>query len=79
LSVRVELQADCFAGVWGALADQQGNVSITEAELQQAQDAAAAVGDDRIQRKTQGRVDPEAWMCGSAQQRRESGQSLGNC
>jgi predicted metalloprotease len=71
LSVRLELQADCLAGVWGALANDAGNVAITEAELQQAQDAAAAVGDDRIQRKTQGRVDPEAWTHGSAEQRRE--------
>ncbi len=67
LSVRMELQADCLAGVWGALANREGNVTITEAELQQAQDAAAAVGDDRIQRKTQGRVDPEGWTHGSAE------------
>jgi predicted metalloprotease len=66
----MELQADCFAGVWGRLADDRGNVSITEAELGEALRAAAAVGDDRIQQKTQGRVDPESWTHGSAEQRR---------
>jgi uncharacterized protein len=70
LSVRLELQADCYAGVWSALADQRGNVSITEAELDQALQAAEAVGDDRIQQKTQGRIDPESWTHGSAEQRR---------
>ena len=58
LSVRLELQADCFAGVWGRLADERGNVTITRAELTQALEAAAAVGDDRIQEATAGRVDP---------------------
>ena len=62
----MELQADCYAGVWSKLADDAGNVSIGEAEVQQAQDAAAAVGDDRIQQQTQGRVDPESWTHGSA-------------
>lgn len=71
LSVAMELQADCYAGVWSKLADQAGNVSVGDAEIQQAQDAAAAVGDDRIQQQTQGRVDPESWTHGSAAQRRQ--------
>jgi predicted metalloprotease len=57
--------------VWSRLADERGNVSIGEAELDQAIQAAEAVGDDRIQQKTQGRVDPESWTHGSAEQRRE--------
>lgn len=69
LSVALELQADCYAGVWSRLADTQGNVSITDGELDQALAAAAAVGDDRIQRKTQGRVDPESFTHGSAADR----------
>ena len=71
LSVAMELQADCYAGVWSRLADERGNVSIGPAELDQAIAAAEAVGDDRIQEKTQGRVDPESWTHGSAEQRRE--------
>jgi predicted metalloprotease len=70
LSIAMELQADCFAGVWGRKADARGSVSITDAELDEALRAAAAVGDDRIQRATQGRVDPESWTHGSAAQRR---------
>ncbi len=70
LSVAMELQADCYAGVWSTLADEAGNVSVGDAEVQQAQDAAAAVGDDRIQEQTQGRVDPEAWTHGSAEDRK---------
>lgn len=70
LSVQMELQADCYAGVWGKLADERGNVSITDRELDEALKAAAAIGDDRIQEKTQGRVDPESWTHGSAEQRR---------
>lgn len=70
LSVALELQADCLAGVWSRLADDAGNVAITEAELQEALEAAAAIGDDRIQKKTEGRVDPESWTHGSSEQRR---------
>jgi uncharacterized protein len=71
LSVAFELQADCLAGVWSKLADDAGNVSIGDAELRQAQDAAAAVGDDRIQQKSGGRVDEESWTHGSAEQRQK--------
>ncbi len=70
LSVAMELQADCYAGVWGRQADERGNVAITRAELDQALNAASAVGDDRIQKRTSGRVDPESWTHGSASQRR---------
>lgn len=71
LSVGLELQADCYAGAWSKLANEQGKVSITDAELDQALNAAAAVGDDRIQQKTQGRVDPESFTHGSAAQRKQ--------
>ena len=71
LSIALELQADCLAGVWGRLANDNGNVTITDAELGQAQDAAAAVGDDRIQMQTQGRVNPESWTHGSAAEREQ--------
>lgn len=71
LSVATELQADCFAGVWGRDANDQGNVQITKAEFAEATRAAAAVGDDRIQQATQGRVNPESWTHGSAKQRQQ--------
>jgi uncharacterized protein len=65
VSVAVELQADCYAGVWA----MQAQRVIEPGELQQALRAAAAVGDDTLQRRAQGRVVPETFTHGSAEQR----------
>ena len=67
LSVKLELQADCYAGVWAYYIKQEGVFEPNE--VQEALSAASAVGDDRIQRKSQGRVTPETWTHGSAEQR----------
>lgn len=67
LSVRLELQADCYAGLW-ANSIRDAGVFESEAEIQEAIDAAAAVGDDRIQ-STTGSVNPETWTHGSSEQR----------
>ncbi|RKS72607.1 hypothetical protein CLV35_2854 [Motilibacter peucedani] len=70
LSVELELQADCYAGAYGKLADEHGNQTITPDQLDEALNAAAAVGDDAIQRKTSGSVDPDSFTHGTSAQRR---------
>ncbi|NNE11040.1 MAG: hypothetical protein HKN41_02220, partial [Ilumatobacter sp.] len=67
-SVALELQADCFAGAWARDAADRDLLDSPE-EIEEALDAAAAVGDDAIQQRTQGRVDPESWTHGSSAQR----------
>ncbi|WP_029287624.1 neutral zinc metallopeptidase [Cellulomonas sp. HZM] len=76
-SVKIELQADCYAGLWAGHAattkrpgtDETFLQPITKAELQQALDAAAAVGDDHIQEQATGRVDQDSWTHGSSAER----------
>ncbi len=72
-AIDLELQADCYAGLW---AHSIRNANVFESnEILEAMDAAEAVGDDRIQKKTTGRVDPESWTHGSAKQRHDALQS----
>ncbi|MBX4187828.1 MAG: neutral zinc metallopeptidase [Candidatus Doudnabacteria bacterium] len=82
-SIQLELQADCFAGLWMSSIKDKG--VFEEGEISEALDAAAAVGDDRIQAAIEGRVTPENWTHGSSEQRTqwfnrgfESG-SVGQC
>jgi predicted metalloprotease len=67
ISVRVELQADCYAGVWGHYAARRGLLEAGDAE--EGLRAASAIGDDRLQRQSQGRVVPESFTHGSSEDR----------
>jgi len=69
LSMRLELQADCYAGVWGNQGARKGLLEPGDAEA--GLRAAAAIGDDRLQRMSTGRVQPESWTHGSSRQRVE--------
>jgi hypothetical protein len=67
LSVRLELQADCYAGIWGRSAE--GKKLLDVGDLDEALRAAAAIGDDRLQKQASGRVSPEKWTHGSSAMR----------
>jgi predicted metalloprotease len=68
LSVRMELQADCFAGVWGHHAKRERNL-IEQGDFEEGLKAASAIGDDQLQKMSRGSVQPESWTHGSSEQR----------
>ncbi len=86
LSVRLELQADCFAGLWANSVFGPGSdVELTDDDIREALEAAEAIGDDRLQQQSGAPVDPETWSHGSSEQRQEwfrrgfDGGQLGLC
>jgi hypothetical protein len=69
LSVRVELQADCFAGVWARMSAQRGGIRYEPGDIEEGLNAASQIGDDMLQRQSRGTVVPESFTHGSSQQR----------
>ena len=69
MSVRVELQADCLAGVWAFHARDEGRLKLTDQDVEQALSAATSIGDDTLQKQSQGRIVPDSFTHGSSAQR----------
>lgn len=69
LSVMLELQADCFAGVWARYADESGQIALEQGDIEEGLNAASAIGDDRLQQEARGYVVPDAFTHGSSAQR----------
>jgi predicted metalloprotease len=69
MSVRVELQADCYAGIWGKFTEQKG--ILETGDLEEALNAAHQIGDDTLQKQTQGYVVPDSFNHGTSAQRME--------
>ena len=70
LSVKLELQADCFAGVWAFHADKARQI-LEQGDVEEALNAASAIGDDRLQKQSRGHVTPDSFTHGSSAQRVE--------
>jgi uncharacterized protein len=68
ISVRVELQADCYAGIWAHAVEQEGTI-LEDGDIEEGMNAASAIGDDRLQRQSQGQVVPESFTHGTSEQR----------
>lgn len=69
LSVRLELQADCYAGVWANAAQRAGSIRLDESDVPEAVNAAGQIGDDRLQKRSGRQVDPESFTHGTSAQR----------